>query len=157
MPQLFLDCDGVLADFDSYFISLFGVHPTLVESRYGARRLWQDLELNEDYYYKLPLMHDAVHLYAAVQHLKPVILTGRPASGVWAVEQKQRWAARHFPDMQIIVCLSKDKCQHMTEEGDVLVDDRLKYASLWRDAGGIFVHHTSAASTIEKLKGLGVL
>lgn len=157
MPQLFLDCDGVLADFDAYFIGLFGVHPTLVEELHGAKRLWHDLELHGDYYFKLPLMRDAMLLYDAVKHLNPVILTGRPASGEWAIDQKHRWAAKYFPNLQIIVCLSKDKCHHMTEEGDVLVDDRTKYAPYWKDAGGIFVHHTGALTTIEKLKRMGVL
>jgi hypothetical protein len=41
----------------------------------------------------------------------------------------------------MIACRSESKRQYMRQPGDVLVDDRLKYASLWIEAGGKFVHH----------------
>lgn len=157
MPKLFLDCDGVLADFDRYFVQHYGIDPTYFEESQGSKRLWQNLQLHEDYYFNLPLMPDAMVLYEAVKHLNPPILTGMPQGGEWAVDQKHRWGAKYFPSTKVIVCLSKDKHLHMTEEGDVLVDDRLKYAHHWINAGGVFVLHTSAANTIEKLKLLGVL
>jgi hypothetical protein len=155
--QLFIDCDGVLADFDQYFIDHYGRHPTLVEEEHGSKRLWQDLQDHEDYYFKLPLMPDAMELYDSVKHLNPIILTGRPASGLWAVDQKIRWTAKHFPGVPTIVCLSRDKCHHMTAPGDILVDDRVKYAPFWTDAGGVFVHHKSAEATIVTLERLGLL
>jgi hypothetical protein len=41
--------------------------------------------------------------------------------------------------------------------GDILVDDYLKYRHLWEEAGGVFVHHTSARHTIRQLAELGLL
>ena len=41
--------------------------------------------------------------------------------------------------------------------GDVLIDDRAKYRHLWEEAGGIFIHHTSASSSIEALRQLEIL
>ena len=100
-------------------------------------------------------MPDARELFEAVEHLGPVILTGLPL-GDWAEPQKRAWGAKHFPHTSMICCLSKDKRNHM-QSGDILVDDFLKYKHLWEEAGGIFVHHTSAKSSIEALKQLEIL
>ena len=40
------------------------------------------------------------------------------------------------------------------QRGDILVDDQIKHAHLWEGAGGIFVHHRDAESTIAKLREL---
>jgi hypothetical protein len=39
--------------------------------------------------------------------------------------------------------------------GDILVDDYLKYRHLWEEAGGVFIHHTSASNTLRQLAALG--
>ena len=52
--------------------------------------------------------------------------------------------------------MAREKHLHM-KPGDVLVDDFLKYKELWEDAGGVFVHHTSAEQTIAELRRIGLL
>ena len=42
-PHLFLDCDGVLADFDKGAIAVLGLPPRAFEKRHGIGRLWQKL------------------------------------------------------------------------------------------------------------------
>ena len=96
MPRLFLDCDGVLADFDAYATGLLGMPPREFEARHGAKRFWDRIAGHEDFFYKLSLTPDARELWDAVAHFHPVILTGLPRGG-WAAPQKVRWAARHFP------------------------------------------------------------
>ena len=155
MKQLFLDCDGVLADFDTYAEQIFGLPPRKAEEKHGQKRFWADLQSHGGFYSNLPLMPDAMDLFEAVKHLNPIILTGLPL-GDWAEPQKREWGAKHFPHTTMICCMSKDKRNHM-QPGDVLVDDFLKYKYLWEEAGGIFVHHTSAASSVAKLQEIGVL
>jgi hypothetical protein len=155
MMQLFLDCDGVLADFDLYAEKVFGLPPRKAEATLGTKRFWCDLQSHDDFYNRLPLIPDALELYEAVWHLDPVILTGLPL-GDWAEPQKRAWGARHFPDARMICCMSKDKRNHM-QPGDVLVDDWPKYRELWEGAGGIFILHTSAAESIRQLRDVGVL
>ena len=155
MPQLFLDCDGVLADFDSYATGLLGMPPREFEARHGTRRFWSRIAGDPDFFYNLPLMPDAQELWDAVAHLKPVILTGLP-HGNWAAPQKMRWAARHFPEARMITTQARAKRDHMEQPGDILVDDLLKYRALWEEAGGAFVHHRSTAETLGQLRVLGV-
>ena len=153
--QLFLDCDGVLADFDTYAEKIFGLPPRKAEAELGQERFWAPLQSHEGFYEKLPLMPDARELFEAVEHLNPIILTGLPV-GEWAEPQKRAWGRKYFPHTTMICCMSKDKRNHM-KPGDVLVDDWPKYKDLWEEAGGIFVLHTSAKDSIAKLKELGVL
>lgn len=152
MPQLYLDCDGVLADFNSGAAGILGMSPAEFQKRYNPGLLWKKLAAAPDFYASLPLMPDAIRLFDAVRHLDPIILTGLPR-GNWAAPQKERWAAEHFPDTRIITCMAVDKRKH-AQEGDVLVDDTLKHRHLWEEAGGIFVHHKNAEETIDALSAL---
>ena len=149
MPHLFLDCDGVLADFDAGARQLFGMPPADFEARHGRGEFWKRLARHGNFYGDLEEMPDAQELFLAVKHLKPTILTGLPL-GTWAAPQKERWAARHFPGVPIITTMARQKHLHM-ERGDVLVDDRQNHRHLWENAGGIFVHHKSAADSITQL------
>jgi len=149
MSHLFLDLDGVLADFDAGARALLGMSPREFEERYGKREFWQRLARAKDFYGTLPLMPDAHQLFDAVAHLEPTILTGLPL-GNWAAPQKVRWAAEHFPGTKIITTMARDKFRHMTGV-DVLVDDREDHRAKWEDAGGTFVHHKNARASLEEL------
>ncbi len=150
MRQLYLDCDGVLADFDKGATAILGAPPKRFEERHGLGRFWSKLASAPDFYFSLPLMPDAMQLFDAVKHLDPIILTGLPR-GNWAADQKMRWAAKHFPGVRMITCMARDKRDH-AREGDVLVDDNSKFRHLWEQAGGIFVHHRRAAQSLEELR-----
>jgi hypothetical protein len=150
--QLYLDCDGVLADFDRGAEQVLGVPPPVFEAHHGRARFWDRLAQAPEFFYRLPLMPGATELFAAVRHLHPIILTGLPR-GDWAAAQKVRWAAHHFPGTKIITCLAADKRDHCSA-GDVLVDDTLKYRHLWEDAGGIFVQYRNVRQVLDELAGL---
>lgn len=152
MRQLYLDCDGVLADFDKGASLVLGLPPRAFEKRHGLGRFWQKLASAPDFYFSLPLMPDAMELFEAVRHLNPVILTGLPR-GNWAADQKVRWAAEHFPGTRIITTMARDKRDH-ARAGDVLVDDQERHRDRWEEVGGIFVHHRNAAATLTELAGL---
>jgi len=147
---LFLDLDGVLADFDAGVRSVTGRPPhNLV-----VRAMWQALAAHPDFYGTLDMMADAQDLWAFCAPHRPTILTGLPMGG-WAAAQKTRWVARvlgaHVP---VVTCLSRDK-HRWSGPGHVLVDDRVSLRAAWADAGGTFVHHTDAASSIDALRSLG--
>ena len=147
--QLYLDCDGVLADFDAGAEAILGMKPRAFEKRHNIGRMWAKLASAPDFYGTLPLMSGAMELFEAVKHLEPIILTGLPR-GNWAADQKVRWAAEHFPGTRIITCMAVNKRNHCVP-GDVLVDDTLKHRHLWEDAGGIFIHHRNVDETLEAL------
>ena len=153
--QIFLDCDGVLADFDRGAQKILGLPPRIFEARYGAKEFWRQLARAEGFFENLEPMADAAELYAAVRHKAPIILTGLPR-GNWAEPQKRRWAKKHFPDVPVITTMAALKHEHR-HPGDVLVDDRDRHRGLWEANGGVFIHHRSAAASVAELRDLGYL
>lgn len=148
--RLYLDCDGVLADFDRHFEETFGQPPRDYEDKNGSKIFWRDIKNEAPTFYRdLPLMPDARELFDAVENFRPIILTGCPRGG-WAEPQKLAWAAEHFPGIPMVVCMSRDK-RNYCQPGDVLIDDRTHYQERWESAGGVWITHTSAKDSIEAL------
>jgi 5'(3')-deoxyribonucleotidase len=148
-PRLFLDADGVLADFDHGARKLLGMPAKEFIARHGRGTFWKRLSAAPNFYGTLPEMPDARLLFDAVKHLRPTILTGLPL-GKWAAPQKVEWAAEHFPGVPIVTCMAADKHEHM-HAGDVLVDDREKHREAYEAAGVVFVHHRSAQDSLRQV------
>jgi len=148
-PRLFLDADGVLADFDLGARRLLGLRPSEFIAKHGRGTFWKRLARARNFYGSLPEMPDARLLFDAVKHLQPTILTGLPM-GNWAAAQKVEWAAEHFPGVPIITCMARDKHKHM-HPGDVLVDDREKHRQAYEAAGVVFIHHRKAEDSLRQL------
>ena len=70
--QLYLDCDGVLADFDKGATAILGLPPRAFEKRHGLGKFWQKLASAPDFYFGLPLMDDAMELFEGVRHVNPI-------------------------------------------------------------------------------------
>ena len=155
MPQIYLDCDGVLADFDKGAAAILGMPSAAFEKQHGLGAFWKKLATAPDFYGQLQPLPDALDLFDAVRHLNPIILTGLPR-GNWAEAQKRRWAERHFPGVEVITTMAALKHEY-TRSGDALVDDRDKYRHLWEGAGGVFIHHKSARQSIAALEAAGFL
>lgn len=149
-PPLFLDLDGVLADFDAHVEALFGRRP----AQLPLPVLWGRAAKTPAFFETLPLMPDAHVLWEFCLPFGPTILTGLP-TGKWAEPQKRRWVALHLgPDVPVVACMARDK-HAVATPGAVLVDDNDRYAERWQAKGGVFVRHVSAADSIEQLRGLG--
>jgi hypothetical protein len=152
-PQLtcFCDCDGVLADFNGHVQTLFGTDP----DRMPETALWQAIDSVPDFYLTIPLKADARQLWNAIKPFHPIILTGCPAHNYdESARQKVIWIKRHFGDVEVITCLSRNKPLSMNAPGDILIDDRSGNIKKWIKAGGIGILHTNAASTIAKFQDI---
>ncbi|WP_029011148.1 hypothetical protein [Azospirillum halopraeferens] len=148
--DLFLDLDGVLADFDRGVREVTGKAP----EELPMKVMWRELSRHRDFFGTLAFMHDARDLWAFCAPHDPTILTGLPL-GSWAPEQKRRWVAHMLgPHVRVITCMTRDKPRH-SGPGKVLVDDREKTRAGWEAAGGTFILHTTAASSIAALRRLG--
>jgi phosphoglycolate phosphatase-like HAD superfamily hydrolase len=153
--QIYLDCDGVLADFEKSAREILGASTAAFEREHGPAEFWKRLARADAFFENLDPMPDAFKLYDAVAHKRPIILTGMP-QGYWAGPQKRRWAARYFPGVRVITTTAALKREHC-HPGDVLVDDRPVHRRLWEAEGGIFVPHESARSSIAELRALGFI
>ena len=132
---LFVDLDGVIADFEQHYENLFGHRHDAVP----AGIMWRNIHKKEDWWYTMPPMDHFVDFWNSIKHLNPVILTGcPPANYQRAVDGKIIWCEKYLgPDVEVITCRSKDKPKHMKAAGDILIDDLSKNCDRWREAGGI--------------------
>lgn len=149
-PQLFVDLDGVLADFDGFIEKEFGIEnnrenelPNFWDIVRGYKgRLYYDMK---------PLPY-AKKLWKALKPYNPVILTGCPYSIPTAAQDKREWVAKYIdPDVQVVTCKSRNK-RNYGVVGDFLLDDWAKYKALWEEMGGVFLLHKDPDESIEMVK-----
>ncbi len=152
--RVFVDLDGVLADFDAGYEVVFGVKPPRALGLAEPPNFWDGLKQHPHFYRSLPLLPDAEALWDGVERaigITPTILTGVPRSLPHADADKRAWVAQHFgATVPVICCPSKDKRNH-GRPGDILIDDWDKYRPLWQEMGGTFILHTSASDSLRRL------
>lgn len=154
MTQVFVDMDGVLADFDTHHETHFGVRP----SKLADNVEWHKVRAIPNFYRDIPPMPDAYELWDFVTGLDkaPIVLTGIPHSVEEAASNKRAWVEKHLGKrFQVICCPSKEKSLYC-QPGDVLIDDWEKYKHLWVQKGGRWITHTSASKSIDELLEMGI-
>jgi 5'(3')-deoxyribonucleotidase len=159
MTTLYLDMDGVVADFDEYAARTLGIPPS---SGIYPEEVWYKLASNARLYrdliktsYADQLVDECKDL-AATKEYNLLFLTAVPKGNdvKWAFYDKVVWAQNYFPDIPVhFGPFSKDKWQHC-QPGDILIDDRLSNIKEWRVAGGIAIHHTNIEATLYELSRL---
>lgn len=152
VPKLYVDMDGVLADFDSHYAATFGVRPDKVADNVD----WKAVRGVKNFYRDIPPTWDMWVLWEYIERYRPTVLTGIPKSVAEAADNKRSWVAKNLgPEVPVITCLSREKSAH-AERGDILIDDWDKYRALWEKAGGKWITHENAFNTIEALQALGL-
>ena len=154
---LYLDLDGVLADFDKaagYSLGTDNIYK--YEFVWGSQKFWQKIKANPHFFAELELMPDAIRLFNAVEHLNPVILTALPGAGFEDVaKQKEEWVNVKFC-CPVITCQTLEKPE-FCKAGDILIDDRAVNRDAWLRKGGTYIIHTTVERTIGTLKALGII
>lgn len=156
--KLYLDMDGVLADFDKEASYRIGSDSYKFEFTHGPELFWQILNEKGDFFESLSPMPDMAVLWNAVSELDVSVLTALPKSNPEpVVRQKGSWIAKNLGlHVPVITCMTWEKASYC-RPGDILVDDRNVNEAPWKKQGGIFIHHHSAASTVLRLKELEII
>jgi 5'-nucleotidase len=163
-PTLYLDMDGVLADFDSAAAQFLKDYPRDPSNDQWPLGVWRQLVKVPHLYRNLPLMPQAKELYDLAQQFatelnwRVAILTAIPKGNDVpdAFQDKVEWAKEHFPTLRVYFGpYSADK-QHHARTGDILVDDRRSNCEEWTRAGGIAVRvlPNAYATALDQLREL---
>ena len=146
MKTLYLDMDGVVADFDGYVENVLG-EPATAE-RWPDDK-WAIIKQHPRLYRELDLTPEAESLvdfcrqWTKDNNYELLFLSAVPHDNDihWAFYDKVIWAQRYFPDIPVhFGPYSQDK-QHHCRPGDILIDDRTSNIEQWRASGGIGIHH----------------
>ena len=165
--HIYLDMDGVLADFDRGIRELCHMEP---QSQNGKRDvkyddlMWQEVRKIDRFYDRLDLMPGAKEMFSMIYGLygnQCEILTGvpKPERGILtAGEDKIAWVKRNLSDeVKVNIVLRKEKILFCRDSCSVLIDDREETILEWREAGGTGILHTSPSETINQLRSLTLL
>lgn len=171
MINLFLDLDGVMADFDKKIKEL-GFTPNEEHKPYlelsskdkeKDREQWKAIWEHGNFFLSLEKMPDADILFEYIEKYDPIVITGVPTFDRKKMKaysyQKFLWVQKNLGIRdrdRFIACASRDKQKHMKDGVNVLIDDRSLNCKNWWNSGGIPIQHTDANSTIKKLKSLSL-
>jgi hypothetical protein len=150
--NLYVDLDGVLADFDQHHETVFGFRSCKIADNVD----WEAVRRIEGFYLNIPPMADIALLWGRIARYAPIVLTGVPWSITEAPENKKAWVRKNLGEhVEVICCRSRSKSD-FCQSGDVLIDDWEKYKDLWLARGGRWITHTSAAETVRALNDMGL-
>lgn len=160
MKTIYLDMDGVVADFDAYAHSMLGHRSD--DGRWHKDK-WARLRDNPRMYRDLPKTAEADALvsycrqFCKDKNYNLLFLTAVPKNNDvhWAFYDKVIWTQLYYPDIPVMFGpFSHDKHVHCTP-GDVLIDDRTSNVTEWRAAGGVAIQHKgNLEDTIAQLSAL---
>lgn len=155
--QIYCDMDGVIADFEARFDHFFGMSPSEYEAKNGRRAFWNQIDNNigVKFWVGIPWMPDGHQLWDYIKKYNPILLSS-PSTSESSRIGKRLWVKKYLPGTKLILAYPDQKANY-SGEGKILIDDRLEpNIQMWRNKGGIGIHHTSASDTISQLKELGL-
>ncbi len=162
--KIYLDMDGVLADFASGVRELCGIEPPPQDERWQPGdddEMWAALRKVDRYYSRLKLMPGAKEMFDAVYGAygdRCEILSGvpKPDKGMpTASDDKREWVRRLLSeDIVINTVRREDKGTFCTGRDCVLIDDLGTNVREWELAGGTGILHTDPALTLRVLRDL---
>lgn len=152
-PRIYLDLDGVMADFDAHFPAVFGLdHRGMADDD-----LWATINAHPSYFRDMPVCPGAKQFFGEIEHLSPIVLTACPKSNYAHVaRQKRAWVREHLSDAITILPVmgGRNKPLFMHAPGDILIDDFERNIKAWEEEGGVAILHQSFNQTEKELADL---
>jgi len=150
--KIYCDMDGVLVDFDKGYKELTGKEASFDTPK---EEFWDSItKAGAKFWIKLDWMPDGKQLWSYIKPYNPDLLSA-PSREESSKIGKFVWVKRNVPGTKLILRQAERK-QEFATPNSILIDDRKDNIQRWKDAGGIGIHHTSAADTIQQLKDLGL-
>ena len=160
--KIYVDMDGVVADFDKRFTDLAGMSPSEFESKNGKNAFWDFIDVKHKlaFWIGIPPMSDAQSLMDYVSKHDYEMLTAPSikkeslmGKGLWI----RNWAKKGlFPSKPKVNYKPAKNKHHFAAPNHILIDDKQSTIDSWNAAGGIGILHTSAGNTINQLKKIGI-
>lgn len=153
--NVFIDLDGVAADFEWQYTSNFGHKSGRVPDD-----MWEKIYELETFFEDIPVMNgfNKFILQINASGMKPTFLTAATKDNFRNIaKQKVKWGNKHFPTTPMIVTPGGgSKYLYMQNKGDILIDDTTYVCEKWERYGGTAIQHYGQDfdTTYKKLKEL---
>lgn len=154
MYRIYCDMDGVLVDFEKGYRELTG---TYSKNHPDNKSFWQPIsDAGASFWANLDWMPDGEELWRYIKKYKPNILSA-PSQDPSSRVGKEAWVKMNLKNnYNKLYLYSRANKKLFAGENCILIDDMQQTIDEWNAAGGIGIHHTSAANTIKELKKLGL-
>ena len=155
IDKIYLDLDGVIANFTKRYKEVYGVDP---DSKRGRKDFNDNFGnfIKTKQFETLELLPDASLLieYLKNQELPVEILssTGRPENHEEVSRQKTVWLCAHGIPFKGNFVPGKELKKNFASPTSLIIDDTLSVIDDWKEAGGPAIHHKNARDTIVMLK-----
>lgn len=153
IQMIFLDMDGVIANFRERYVQEFGEDPDKVKNV----RHWVEF-VNRNCFEDLDYMRGAKQgikfLKKSNVHVKILSSTGgkHKPRDVEVARQKQKWLDDHEIEWPAIFVPGKHNKVKYAEKGAIIIDDDEQTIEEWNNAGGIGILHTDWETTVTILR-----
>lgn len=155
ITKIYLDMDGVIADFDTHYKGLYRMSPKEADDKKEFYKLF-DHFVETQQFAKLPLMQDAQILLNFLDSTGiPVEILSSTSSEKRhdaIAPQKSGWLREHGIHYPINLVPGKRHKRTYAKPDYLLIDDTAQNIDQWRQDGGIGILHTDALTTIGILK-----
>lgn len=153
--KVYLDMDGVIADFDEGVRKLTGKGP----KEQSQRDMWKAIRgtptgvSESKFWEQLPPIKNYKNLIRFLeQNFEHVLVLSSPGNGGQAtIEGKQDWLTNHEVPFHAIFRRNKEV---YAEPNSLLIDDWSKNIEKWKQAGGQTVHYSSYKQAKQQLEEL---
>jgi 5'(3')-deoxyribonucleotidase len=157
MHTIFLDMDGVVADFDKYTTDMVGVKPS---SNVYPDHVWAKIAENKRLYRDLPICADARYLVENVlaiakeNNADVLFLTAVPKGNdmPWAFYDKIIWTTKYFPNIPVWFGPYSNDKKLRAGRYNILIDDRSVNIKEWIESGGHGILYKDAGSALDQLR-----
>lgn len=159
--EIYVDMDGVLADFFGSWAKLMNVkHFTDIHKNHNIDDALQKIRDTEDFWLKLPMTSNAKNLLMMIKDIKGSykILSSPLAGDPNSEPHKREWIKEHLGFfMPSDVIITHNKAEYATQEDgtpNILIDDYGVNIRAWEAAGGIGIKHKDHkfTRTVDALK-----
>jgi hypothetical protein len=155
ISMIYVDMDGVIADFSKRYKEKFKVTPEETRSNKEFGGYFEKF-INDREFQTLDMMWDTFMLLGFLNDLpieKQILSsTARPDSHERIAPQKQKWLDFHRIDYKANFVPGKSLKYKFATPHSIIIDDTKSVIDDWNKAGGIGILHKNAESTIAMLK-----
>jgi len=155
ITKIYLDMDGVIADFDKRYKELYKMQPKEAEDKKEFYKFFDNF-ITTKQFATLDLMPDAVLLlnYLSKLNIPTEILSSTSSEKRDADirAQKLMWLQTHNIGFKVNLVPGKRLKKDFSNANSILIDDTPVNIDQWRREGGIGILHTDTISTLGILK-----